>query len=288
MLEKVLKGRPCFCGSGRSYRDCHEAVEKRIRDAGRRGAIVPGRKLLRTRAQLEGIRASAGINMRVLDAVAAEIQAGMPLSRIDEIVYETTCAAGAVPAPLHYEGYPYSVCVSVNDQVCHGFPRRETCLKTGDIVNVDCSTEYEGFFSDASRMFEIGTVDAEAHRLVENARDCIAAALSVILPWQPMGVMSAAVQDCAHRAGFSVVTMYGGHGCGVEFHEDPFIDYGWKRTEGMLMVPGMTFTIEPMINQGTSALRENGWEVYTRDGKLSAQWEVQVLVTGTGAEVLCR
>ena len=254
----------------------------------RSGAWVPSRKRIRTDAQLRGIRESAAINTRVLDAVADAIRPGMELSEIDAIVYNTTVACGARPAPLHYEGYPYSVCVSVNDQVCHGYPAKGRFLREGDIVNVDCSTEYKGFFSDASRMFEIGAVSQDAHRLVVQTKACLLRALDEVRPWKPMGEMSAAIHRHALACGYSVVTRYGGHGCGVRFHEEPFIDYGWRAEEGMLMVPGMTFTIEPMINQGASDLRETEWEVYTRDGSLSAQWEVQVLVTEDGHEVIAR
>ncbi len=289
MLEKLGRNLPCWCGSGRKYKVCHMAFDERIAEHKARGDIVPTHKMIKNEAQIAKIRESCKVNVAVLDAVAAQICEGMPTSEIDRIVAETTAAYGAIPAPLHYQGYPYSVCTSVNSQVCHGFPSDKVILKSGDIVNVDCSTILNGYFSDSSRMFMIGEVSDAARKLVEVTKECMMLGLEQVRPWGYLGDMGQAVNDHAKENGFSVVRDIGGHGVGIEFHEDPFVSYVTKKGTDMLLVPGMMFTIEPMVNMG-SALYDvdphNGWEITTRDGKLSAQWEIQVLVTEDGHEVL--
>lgn len=289
MLEKLGRNLPCWCGSGRKYKSCHAAFDDRIAQIRSEGHRVPSHKLIKTPEQIRRIRASAKINVAVLDAVAREICEGMPTSRIDEIVYDTTTAMGGIPAPLHYQGFPYSVCTSVNEQICHGFPSRDVILKSGDIVNVDCSTILDGYYSDSSRMFCIGEVSAEKQKLVDVARECVELGLEQVKPWGFLGDMGQAINDHAKANGFSVVREIGGHGCGCEFHEDPFVSYVTSCGTDMLMAPGMVFTIEPMVNMGTHLFytdKKNGWEVYTADGKPSAQWELQVLVTEDGHEVI--
>ena len=289
MLEKLGRNLPCWCGSGRKYKVCHMEFDERIAEHKRQGDIVPTHKMIKNPAQIAKIKESARVNVAVLDAVAAVIHEGMPTSEIDRIVAETTASYGAVPAPLHYQGYPYSVCTSVNSQVCHGFPSDKVILKSGDIVNVDCSTILDGYYSDSSRMFMIGEVSDAARKLVEVTKECMMLGLEQVKPWGYLGDMGQAVNDHAKENGFSVVRDIGGHGVGIEFHEDPFVSYVTKRGTDMLLVPGMMFTIEPMVNMG-SALYDvdphNGWEITTRDGKLSAQWEIQVLVTEDGHEVI--
>ena len=289
MIEKLGRNLPCWCGSGKKYKNCHFAFDERIRDFKNRGHIVPGHKLIKTPAQIARIKESCAVNVAVLDAVSAAICEGMTTAEIDRIVSETTARLGAVPAPLHYQGYPYSVCTSVNSQVCHGFPSKDVVLKSGDIVNVDCSSILDGYFSDSSRMYCIGEVSPEAQRLVQVTKECMEKGLEQVQPWHFLGDVGQAVNDHATANGYSVVRDIGGHGCGLSFHEDPFVGFTTRRGEEMLMVPGMVFTIEPMVNMGTHehyTNKENGWEVYTRDGKLSAQWEIMVLVTEDGHEVL--
>ena len=219
-----------------------------------------------------GIRESGKINIAVLDHVAAHIKAGMTTAEIDRLVFEKTKELGGVPAPLGYRGFPKSTCTSINEEVCHGIPADDVALKDGDIVNVDVSTIYNSYFSDSSRMFCIGAVSKEKRRLVDVARD-----------------MGQAVHDNAKKHGYSVVREVGGHGVGIRFHEEPFVSYVTKRGTDMLLVPGMIFTIEPMINMGKDAIvldKANGWTIRTADGAPSAQWEIMVLVTEDGHEVL--
>ena len=253
------------------------------------GHIVPRHDMLKTPDEVEMIKKSAKINVAVLDEITEKIHEGMRLSEIDDIVNDVTEKMGGIPAPLNYEGFPYSVCTSVNDQVCHGFPREDTILKSGDIINCDCSTILNGYYSDSSRMYCIGDVSPEKRKLVEVTKECVELGLEQVKPWGFMGDMSHAVEEHARANGYRVVEEFGGHGVGIEFHEDPFVGYVGEPGTDMLLVPGLMFTIEPMINMGRKDIyidEENGWEVFTRDGKPSAQWEIQVLVTDTGHEVI--
>ena len=288
-MIKIGRNDPCWCGCGRKYKQCHEAMDRKIESYARQGHKVPSHDILKTPEQIAKIKESAVINMACLDAVAEAICEGMNTAEIDKIVYDTTTKMGGIPAPLNYEGFPYSVCTSVNDQVCHGFPSKDVILKSGDIINVDCSTILDGYFSDSSRMFMIGDVDPEKKKLVEVTKECCDLGLKQVKPWGFLGDVGAAICEHAHANGYTVVREIGGHGVGLEFHEDPWVGYNTKPGTEMLLVPGMMFTIEPMVNMGTQKIRTdagNGWEVYTLDGKPSAQWEYRVLVTETGVEVI--
>ena len=286
-----LPGRndPCWCHSGKKYKSCHAQMDQRLYALHLAGHEVPTHSMIKTPAQIESIRKSAAINIAVLDEVARRIGPGMPTSEIDRIVYDMTTQMGGIPAPLNYKGYPYSVCTSVNDQVCHGFPSDDVILQNGDIINVDCSTILDGYFSDSSRMFCIGEVSDEKKRLIEVTRECVELGLKQVKPYAFLGDIAQAINDHAQAHGYSVVEEIGGHGVGLEFHEDPWVGYTGKKGTGMVLAPGMIFTIEPMVNMGTAAVVtdiKNDWEIYTMDGKPSAQWELMVLVTEDGHEVL--
>lgn len=254
-----------------------------------KGCRVPSRKMIKTPEQIEGIRKSAAINTAVLDLVAQNIRVGMTTEEINTLVYNYTVAHGAIPAPLNFEGFPKSVCTSVNDEVCHGIPGREVVLRDGDIVNVDVSTILEGYYSDASRMFMIGDVRPEVKKLVQVTKECLDLGLKAACPWGHLGDVGAAVQEHAEKNGYSVVREFGGHGVGLQFHEDPFVSHVGRRGTGLLLVPGMVFTIEPMVNMGGRKIfidADNDWTVLTDDGLPSAQWEYTVLITDTGAEII--
>ncbi len=288
-MEKIGRNDPCWCGSGRKYKTCHMQMDEKIHHYELEGHIVPTHGMLKTKEQLEGIRESSKINIAVLDAVGEMIKEGITTQEIDDLVHSVTVRMGGIPAPLNYEGYPKSVCTSINEVVCHGIPSKDRVLKAGDIINVDVSTIYRGYFSDSSRMYCIGEVSEEKKKLVQVARECIDVGLAMVKPWNFLGDMAQAINDHAKANGFSVVVEIGGHGVGLEFHEEPFVSYVTKAGTEMLMVPGMVFTIEPMINAGTSEIYvddEDGWTVYTEDGKPSAQWEVTVAVTEDGYEIL--
>lgn len=286
---KIGRNAPCWCNSGLKYKKCHEIFDKKLETFGKQGILVPDRSLIKNKEQIEGIRKSGVVNRAVLDYVSRHICVGMTTGEIDQMVYEKTIEMGGVPAPLNFEGYPNSVCTSVNEQVCHGIPSKNVVLNDGDIVNVDCSTILNGYFSDSSRMFCIGTVDEEKRKLVEVTKKSIRVGLKEVKPWKCMGDMGAAIHEFALSHGYSVVKEIGGHGIGLEFHEEPFVSYVSKRGEEILMVPGMVFTIEPMINMGSDEIyldEADGWGIYTRDGLPSAQWEVTVAVTEDGYEIL--
>ncbi len=287
--NKIGRNDPCWCSSGKKYKKCHEAIDERIAGFALKGHMVPRRSMLKTPEQIEGIRVSGKINIAVLDEVASQIKAGMNTEEIDRIVYDTTVKMGGRPAPLGFEGFPKSVCTSINEEVCHGIPSEHIVLKDGDIINVDVSTEYKGYYSDSSRMFCIGEVSPEKKKLVEVTRECIEKGLEQVKPWNFLGDVGYAVHQHALENGYTVVQEIGGHGIGLDFHEEPFVSFVTKPGTEMLLVPGMVFTIEPMVNMGTDEIYqddENGWTIYTDDGKPSAQWEVTVAVTGTGHEVL--
>ena len=286
-----LPGRndACWCGSGKKYKKCHMDFDRKIHEYQLSGAEVPPHSLLKTPAQLDGIRESAKINIAVLDYVAEHIRAGITTEEIDKWVYEQTVLRGGIPAPLNFEGYPKSVCTSIDEVVCHGIPSPDRVLRDGDIINIDCSTVLNGFFSDSSRMFCIGEVSPEKKRLVEVAKQSLQIGLEQVKPWGFLGDMGDAINRFIMSNGYSVVRDIGGHGIGLEFHEEPWVSYVSKPGTEMLMVPGMVFTIEPMINMGSFEVyqdEDDGWTIYTQDGKPSAQWEIQVAVTDDGYEVI--
>lgn len=279
----------CWCGSGLKYKKCHSNFDDKLEQLRLEGALIPGHELIKTPEQIAGIKESAKINIAVLDYVAEHIKAGITTEEIDRWVYNETVRMGGIPAPLNYEGFPKSVCTSVNNQVCHGIPSEDVMLREGDIINVDVSTILKGYFSDSSRMFCIGEVSPEKKRLVEVTKESLQVGLSKVKPWGFLGDMGQAINDFARENGYSVVREIGGHGVGLEFHEEPFVSYVSKAGTEMVMAPGLMFTIEPMINMGKQEIyidEDNGWTAYTADRQPSAQWEIQVLITEDGYEII--
>lgn len=288
-MKKLGRNDLCWCQSGRKYKTCHMAMDEKIEQYSLQGHIVPNHDMIKTPEQIQGIRESSKINVAVLDYVAEHIKVGMSTEEINQMVHQKTVEMGGIPAPLGYQGFPKSVCTSSNNQVCHGIPSEQDILKDGDIVNVDVSTIYNGYFSDSSRMFMFGNVAPETKKLVEVARECIDIGLQQVKPWNFLGDMAQAINDHAKANGYSIVREIGGHGVGLEFHEEPFVSYVTRKGTEMLMVPGMVFTIEPMVNMGKADIyidEETDWIVFTEDGLPSAQWEVTVAVTEDGYEIL--
>lgn len=279
----------CWCGSGKKYKKCHAAEDERLQELYNDGHEVLERRLLKTPEDIAGIKYSAEVNIGVLDYVGERICAGITTQQVDEWVHDYTVEHDAIPAPLDYEGFPKSVCTSVNSVVCHGIPSESEVLHDGDIINVDCSTIRNGYFSDSSRMFCIGEVPDERRRLVDVTHEAVQRGLAVVKPWGYLGDIAHAVQTYAEEQGFSVVREFGGHGIGNDFHEDPFVGFVGEPSTGVVLAPGMCFTIEPMINAGKPGIDmndPNGWTVRTKDGSDSAQWEVQLVITDTGYELL--
>ncbi|WP_282209054.1 methionyl aminopeptidase [Parvibacter caecicola] len=286
-----LPGRndECWCGSGKKYKKCHLDFDERLEELYLAGEEVPDHDLLKTAADIEGVKKSAEVNVGVLDYVTERIGPGVTTAQIDQWVHDYTVEHGAIPAPLNYEGFPNSVCTSANEVVCHGIPSPDEVLKEGDIINVDCSTIKDGYFSDSSRMFCIGEVSPEKQDLVMVTKEAVEEGLRAIKPWGHLGDIGAAVQKYANDHGYTVVREFGGHGIGLEFHEDPFVSFVTEAGTGPVLVPGLMFTIEPMINMGDQEIDmtdPNGWTVRTADGQPTAQWEVQLVITDDGYELL--
>jgi len=288
---KLNRNDLCWCESGLKYKNCHLEFDEKLSDLKRKGHIVPTRNLIKTKAQIEGIRKSAEINNGLLDLISENIKEGMTTEEINKLAHEYTVSNGGIPATLNYDGFPKSICISINNVVCHGIPSDNVILKNGDIVNVDATTILNGYYSDASRMFMIGEVDEEAKKLVEVTKECLNRGLEAVKPWGFLGDIGAAIQEYAESNGYSVVREFGGHGVGLDIHEEPFVCHLGKRGTGMVLVPGMVFTIEPMINAGSNEIfidEDDGWTVLTDDDSLSAQWEHTVLVTEEGIEIIAR
>ena len=263
-------------------------LDKHIMYLQNKGHLVPSRKLIKTPEQIEGIRRSGVVNTGVLDLIAREIKEGMSTAAIDKLVYDYTVSHGAIPAPLNYEGFPKSVCTSINDVVCHGIPDEKEILRDGDIINVDVSTILDGYYSDASRMFMIGNVSPEKKRLVEVTKECLQIGMEAAKPFGFVGDIGYAIQKHAQKNGYSVVRDLCGHGVGLAFHEEPEVLHFGRKGTGMLLVPGMVFTIEPMINMGRYEVyidEDDGWTVLTDDGLPSAQWEHTFVMTDHGLEI---
>ena len=282
----------CWCGSGLKYKKCHLEFDEKINFLRSKGKITPLKRMIKNAKQIEGIRKAAEINSGLLDLAEENIKEGMTTEEINKMVHKYTIDHGAIPADLNYEGFPKSVCISINDEVCHGIPSTDRILKDGDIVNVDATTNLNGYFADASRMFMIGNVSEENKKLVQVTKECLEKAISIIKPFETtLGDIGAVIAEHAHNNHYTVVREFCGHGVGLAIHEDPTVLHYGKRGTGMVLVPGMVFTIEPMINAGDRKIfidKKSGWIVKTKDGSYSAQWEHTLLVTNDGVEIISK
>ena len=266
-------------------------MDRRIIAAEERGKLVPTRDLIKTPEQIEGIRRAGVVNTGVLDEVGRQIHAGMSTLEIDEICMQYCKDHGATPACLNYEGFPKSVCTSINEVVCHGIPKAEDILQEGDIINVDFTTILDGYYADASRMFIIGETTPDKEQLVRVARECLEIGMEAAKPYSFVGDIGNAIEKHAKRYHYGVVRDLCGHGVGLQFHEEPDVTHFGKKGTGMMLVPGMVFTIEPMINMGTwkvfiDANDPYEWEVISEDELPSAQLEHTLLMTEHGVEIL--
>ena len=288
----MLRNEECWCGSGRKYKKCHLAFDDKLASMKfdfMKGQVRPPKKIIKNAADIEGIRQSGVINDAALDLAGSMVKEGIDTLAINDAVHEFIVSHGAIPACLDYEGYPKSICISLNDVVCHGIPSKKTVLKEGDILNIDITTILNGYYADASRMFIVGKTSPEAERLVQVAKECMEIGIDAVKPWGYVGDIGEAVDKHARANGCSVVTELGGHGVGKSFHEEPFVPHVGKAGTGMLLVPGMVLTVEPMINAGRYKVdvdKKDGWTVRTRDHSLSAQWEKTILMTEAGVEIM--
>ena len=249
-------------------------------------------KSMETPEEIEGIRRAGVINTGCLDACEAAIKPGITTQDIDDICAKYCKDHNAISATLGYEGFPKSVCTSINEVVCHGIPKDDEVLEEGDIVNVDMTVIVDGYYADASRMFIVGgKTTPEKKQLVRVTKECLEIGAAAAKPYGFVGDIGAAIQKHAEKYGYGVVRDLCGHGVGLEFHTEPEIMHFGYRGTGMVLVPGMVFTIEPMINMGTwkvylDADDPYGWEIITGDEKPSAQWEHTFVMTETGLEIL--
>ena len=262
---------------------------KRLRDAGIR---APSPKMIKTESEIRGCIEAGRINSLVLDAASRAVREGASTADIDAAVVSETKRLGGSAACLGFEGFPRSVCTSPNDVVCHGIPSESVILKEGDILNVDCTTVYGGYYGDASRMFKIGSVSERASDLIRVTEECVELAVKSIVPYEShLGDIGYYINRHAKAHGYTVVREIGGHGVGLKMHEDPFVCHRGILGSGMLLIPGMIFTVEPMINEGSGGFyidEEDGWTVYTEDGGLSAQIEYELLITEDGVRIISK
>ncbi len=284
--KKIGRNAPCPCGSGLKYKKCCLGKE----GAGNRVKELYYKKYgirLKNKADVEAIKRCGRLALETLDLVEKAIRPGIATEELNTLVHEYTVRRGARPAPLNYKGFPKSVCISVNEVICHGIPGPRV-LKEGDIVNVDVTPVLDGYYADVSKTFFVGTPAPEAKKVVEVAKECLRRGINQVAPGNTVGDIGWAIQKYAESRGCSVVREFVGHGVGFKFHEPPQIPHFGKRGQGVVLVPGMVFTVEPMINLGGKELRilNDRWTAVTADGSLSAQFEQTILVTEDGCESL--
>lgn len=287
IVEKTGRNEPCPCGSGKKYKKC--CIQKGTVPAVDLAATYLKKHNihLKTAREVDGIRKAGSLVVATLDMVSKEIRPGISTNEINTLVHTYTIENGATPAPLNYKGFPKSVCTSVNEVICHGIPE-DRVLLDGDIINVDVTSILDGYYADANQTFFVGTPTAEARKIVDVARTSLRKGLEMVRPGSRVGDIGWAIQKYAESRKCSVVREFVGHGVGLEFHEAPQIPHFGKRGEGIELVPGMVFTVEPMINIGGAKLKilSDNWTAVTQDKSLSAQFEQTVLVTEDGYESL--
>lgn len=289
---KINRNDPCWCGSEKKYKKCHLQFDEKLKELKLAGKKIPTRKMIKNEAQIEGIRKAAAINSGLLDYIEEHIHAGMSTEEIDIMAKEYTEKYHTTCADYQYMGFPKHICVSINDVVCHGIPSKDIILQEGDIVNVDATTMLDGYYADASRMFMIGNVSPEAKKLVEDTKKALEIGIASIVPYQScVGDIGKAIETFAKANNYSVVREFCGHGVGLAIHEDPYVFHFEPNERTVTLVPGMVFTIEPMLNLGKRDVfvdADDEWTVYTEDGSLSAQWEHTLLVTEDGVEIISK
>lgn len=286
----VGRNDPCWCGSGKKWKKCHypetgKTPVSALADLYLRKYEI----LLKTPEQIEGIRRAGHLAAEILDKTCAMAKAGVTTQELNDYAHQLHLDAGAIPAPLGYGNppFPRSICTSLNEVICHGIPG-DRALKDGDIMNIDVTAILDGYYGDCSQMVTIGEVSQESQRVVDVSYDCLMRSIEILKPGVRLHQIGDVIEDYAHQFGCSVVHQFVGHGVGVNFHENPQIHHNRNR-DNLELVPGMTFTIEPMINAGKRDGRidaNDHWTAYTIDGKPSGQWEHTILITEDGYEIL--
>ncbi len=285
--KKIGRNDPCPCGSGKKYKKCCMNAET--------PRPVDYKKLyadkynirLKSEKDIEQIRTCGKLVLETLDLVEAQIKPGVTTDELNTLAHEYAVKHGAVPAPLNYRGFPKSICTSVNEVICHGIPG-DYKLKNGDILNVDVTHCLNGFYADANKTFFVGEPSPAAKKIVSVAAQSLKSAMEMLAPGNHVGDIGWAIQKYAESAGCSVVREFVGHGVGFEFHEPPQVPHYGKKGNGIMLVPNMVFTVEPMINLGKADLfiADDQWTAITADRKLSAQFEQTFVITDEGFESL--
>ena len=286
-MTKVGRNDPCPCGSGLKYKKCCLGKEEQTGEDLKTTYANKYKIRIKDPEEIEGIRKAGQLVVETLDMIESHIRPGLTTNEINTLVHDITIKNNAVPAPLNYRGFPKSVCTSVNEVICHGIPS-DYALKDGDIINVDVTPILNGYYADAGKTFFVGTPDPDAEKIVAVARESLRIGLSMARPGNTVGDIGWAIQKYAEGQSCSVVRDFVGHGVGCDFHEPPQIPHFGRKGEGIILIPGMVFTIEPMINLGKKELNilEDRWTAITRDGSLSAQFEQTLLITEDDFESL--
>ncbi len=284
---KVGRNDPCPCGSGLKHKKCCLGKSDTGSEDLEASYFRRYNIRLKKAKDIEGIRKAGRLVLETLDLVESQIKPGVTTDDLNTLAHEFTIKNGATPAPLNYRGFPKSICVSINEVICHGIPGNRV-MKDGDIVNVDVTSILDGFYADANKTFFAGNPGPDARKIVDIARECLRRGMSAVKPGNTIGDIGWSIQTYAEAQGCSVVREFVGHGVGFGFHEAPQVPHFGSRGAGVGLIPGMVFTIEPMINLGKKELRilDDKWTAVTRDGLLSAQFEQTVLVTENGVESL--
>jgi len=287
-MAKIQPNDPCWCDSGQKYKKCHKNDDDKLDIYRKQGFDIPSKKIIKNNFQIEQIKKCGLLVRQTLDALNDFVKPGISTLDINDFVHEYTVKNGAIPAPLNYKGFPKSVCTSINNVVCHGIPSDKEIVKDGDIVNVDITSILNGYYADSNRMYCAGTVSEKAKKLVDVAKECMYIGIEQVKPFTRLNNIGDSIDAHAKKNGFSVVRDLCGHGIGLSFHEDPEVVHYAVREKGLLLLPGMIFTIEPMINEGKWNVKtlKDKWTVVTADNTLSAQWEHTILVTENGYEIL--
>lgn len=286
----IDRNDPCWCGSGQKWKKCHyphqplKNFAALATDYLKRYGI-----LLKTDAEIAKIKKACELAASILEVLCSSAKAGITTNELDQISMRLHKEAGAIPAPLGYgqPPFPKSICTSLNEVICHGIPD-DVPLKDGDILNIDVTSILDGCYGDCSRMVAIGIITPEKQKVMDVSYECMMRAIHICKPGALLMEIGQVIEDYARKEGCSVVNQFVGHGVGLKFHEPPQVCHHYNQSK-IPLAPGMTFTIEPMINEGVREAVldvKNGWVARTRDGKMSAQWEHTILITDQGHEIL--
>lgn len=293
--QKLGRNSPCPCGSGLKYKKCCLKKASPFLSNARKSNPLTVEEIylkkfnirIKTESDIRKIRKAGSLVIDTLDLAESFIKPGITTNDINTLVHDFTLKNNAIPAPLNYRGYPKSTCVSVNEVICHGIPSNRV-LEDGDIVNVDVTSILDGYYADANKTYFVGTPNKGAKKVVDVSRQCLKIGMEKVFPGNTLGDVGWAIQNYAESNGCSVVREFVGHGVGFSFHEAPQVPHYGRKGEGVVLVPGMIFTVEPMINMGKKDIRilKDKWTAVTKDNSLSAQFEQTVLVTPNGCESL--